>query len=200
MPGVAAGVSGSLVGGLVMQRTGKFYKLTVGSYAIMLLGNCIVNVTTGILVKNLVGNYIGLAVASFGNGVGVTTTLVALIATATAADQAVVIAVSYLFRSLGVVVGISVSTALVQASLKKYLEEKLQGENVAELIRRIRESLDYVDTLDPETRGHVRDAYVKALTVAFVFAAVLGFLTVMCSIFIKEKPLVRKEEPRESED
>jgi hypothetical protein len=199
-------------------------------------------------------------------GVGVTTTLVALIATATVADQAVVIAgksnpnnssntkestltldssipVSYLFRSLGVVVGISVSTALVQSSLRRSLEEVLEGENVAEvsgisfflflpnstgatgiglsspfrssrhapshelflriiyhslitpsiqIIRRIRESLSYVDQLDPHTRVLVRGSYERALRVAFIFGAVLSVFTVICAAFIKERPLVRK--------
>jgi len=192
IPGVAAAVSGSVISGLIMQKTGKFYALTVSSYSLMLAGNVVVIATTGLMTHTLVGNYIGLGLGSFGNGVGVTTTLVALIATASVADQAVVIAVSYLFRSLGVVVGISVSTALVQGNLKRSLEEKLKGENVAELIRRIRESLDYVDQLDPETQAHVRTSYEGALFVAFCFALALSFLTVICSIFIKEKPLVRK--------
>lgn len=118
--------------------------------------------------------------------------------------------VSYLFRSLGVVVGISGSTALVQATLKACLFKMLPGKDVSEaswfgfctttlsnlhpqtqLIRRIRESLDYVNTLDPETRGTVRVAYDTALQVASFAAAVPGVITVLCSFFLKEKSLNR---------
>jgi len=192
IPGVLAGVSGSLLSGLIMQKTGKYYALTVLSYSVMLIGNFIICSTTGLIVNSLIGNYVGLAVSSLGNGVGVTTTLVALIATAPLADQAVVIAVSYLFRSLGVVIGISVSTALVQVKLKSSLVERLHRDDVDELIRHIRESLDYVQQLDPETRGIVRTSYEKALLVAFSFATVLSTITIFCSLFIKESTLNRK--------
>jgi len=192
LPAVFAGVSGSLFGGLIMQKTGKYYYLTVTSYTVMLMGQAIVLASTGLFLNSLLTNYIGLAVTNSGNGVGVTTTLVALIASAAVEDQAVVIAVSYLFRSLGVVVGISGSTALVQASLKRSLSKKLVGENIDELVRRIRESLDYVNTLDPNTQIIVRMSYEKALRQAFVFSIVFSVITVICSFFIKENSLSRK--------
>ena len=60
LPGVVAGVSGSLVGGLIMQKTGKYYRLTATSYTIMLLGQVIICASTGLLLHSLIANYIGV--------------------------------------------------------------------------------------------------------------------------------------------
>lgn len=84
------------------------------------------------------------------SGAGITTTLIALIANAGPADQAIATAgqpfyytsqyqsdrysvVSYLFRSLGSVVGLSVGTTLTQATLRKQLHERLSGADVDEV-------------------------------------------------------------------
>ena len=66
-------------------------------------------------------------------GAGITSTLVALIANAGPDDQAIATAVSYLFRSLGSVVGLSVGTTLTQDVLRQSLRKRLSGENVDEV-------------------------------------------------------------------
>ena len=38
LPGIAAGVTGSLFGGIMMKRTGKYYWLTVSAYTLLALG------------------------------------------------------------------------------------------------------------------------------------------------------------------
>ena len=38
LPGIVAGVSGSLFGGILMKRTGKYYWLTVSAYSLLALG------------------------------------------------------------------------------------------------------------------------------------------------------------------
>ena len=62
-------------------------------------------------------------------GSGLTTTLVALIANAGPEDQAIATAVSYLFRSLGSVVGLSVGTTITQDVLRQSLRRRLTGED-----------------------------------------------------------------------
>jgi hypothetical protein len=59
LPAVFGGVTGSLLGGLIMQKTGKYYWLTVISYTITLIGTVILCATTGVVVRSLIGNYIG---------------------------------------------------------------------------------------------------------------------------------------------
>ena len=60
-------------------------------------------------------------------GSGITSTLIALIANAGPEDQAIATAVSYLFRSLGSVVGLSVGTSITQDVLRHSLRKRLSG-------------------------------------------------------------------------
>jgi predicted MFS family arabinose efflux permease len=78
MPAVLSGVSGSLFGGVVMKKTGKFYWLTVIAYATLTMGATIVLCFVGPVINNTYGIAIGMVFSGFGNGIGVTTTLIGL--------------------------------------------------------------------------------------------------------------------------
>ena len=52
---VFSALLGSLGSGLIMQATGKYYRLTVISYLALLLGTIVVNLSTGIVVSSTVG-------------------------------------------------------------------------------------------------------------------------------------------------
>lgn len=100
IPSVVGGVSGSLSGGILMQKTGKYYWLTIVGYTIFVLGGVPILLFTGLVTKYLPGVVIGLFFSGLGNGIGITTTLVGLIASASSEDQATATACSYLFRSI----------------------------------------------------------------------------------------------------
>lgn len=163
-----AGVSGSLFGGLLMKRTGRYYWLTVCAYTSLTLGMVPVLLCTGLVTNNTYGICIGMAICGFSNGIGVTTSLIGLIANAAQEDQAIATACSYLFRSLGSVVGVSLSATVVQQSLRTQLQEKLRsGKDAAKIVKGVRESLDYLKNLDPDTREIVRQCYGHATTAGF---------------------------------
>lgn len=98
IPSIIAGVSGSLFGGILMQRTGKYYWLTVSAYTGLTIGMLLVLLFTGLTVNTTYGILTGLSISSFANGIGVTTSLISLIANAAPKDQAITTACSYLFR------------------------------------------------------------------------------------------------------
>ncbi|KAI4134394.1 MAG: hypothetical protein LQ347_001572 [Umbilicaria vellea] len=127
LPGIVAGVSGSLFGGVLMQKTGKYYWLTVCAYTSLMLGMIPILLSTGLVANSTYGISIGLVMCGFSNGIGVTTSLIALISNASPADQAVATACSYLFRSLGSVVGLSISATVVQQSLRIQLRDRLRS-------------------------------------------------------------------------
>lgn len=168
LPSIGASVLGSLFGGAVIQRTGRFTRLTTGMYAVMVGGSTLIAFATGAAGwHSNVALGVGLFMMSIGNGeisadsfsrmmtdeasgCGLTTTLVALIAQAGSADQAVATAgkstavispgsifdlqtVSYLFRSLGSVLCLSVSSTIFQATLRRKLHATLEGADVDEV-------------------------------------------------------------------
>ena len=78
LPSIFAGVSGSLFGGFVMKWTGKYYWLTIVSYTLLTAGVVTVYASSGGVATNLIVMILGMVAAAFGNGIGVTTTLISL--------------------------------------------------------------------------------------------------------------------------
>lgn len=102
------------------------------------------------------------------------------------------VACSYLFRSLGTTIGISLSTAVLQQVLRTELAVRLQdGGRAAEIEEHVRQSLDYIRTLPPRTAQTVRDCYAVATTWAFLPIALLAGLCLISTVFIREKKLER---------
>ena len=182
IPGIVAGVSGSLFGGLLMQKTGKYYWLTVSAYTNLTLGMIPIVLCTGLLINNTYFISLGLVICGFSNGIGVTTSLIGLIANASTEDQAIATACSYLFRSLGSVLGLSLSATVVQQSLKTQLKDRLKsGRNAEQIVRRVRESLDYVKTLEPEVREVVEECYGVATRNGFCLMLIFAAFAMLSS-------------------
>ena len=170
LPNVIAATTGSLVGGLLIQRTGKYYWLTVSTLSSATLGTLLVILCTGLVVNSTYGISVGLAIGGFCTGVGTNGSLIGLIANAAPEDQAIATACSYLFRSLGSVIVLSLTASVVQQSLRDKLREHLTSEKDAEkIVKRVRQSLDYVKTLEPAVREAVRQCYAISTRNGFVF-------------------------------
>jgi hypothetical protein len=145
---------------------------------------------TGTIANSTYGISVGLVLCGFSNGIGVTTSLIALIANASPADQAVATACSYLFRSLGSVVGVSLSATVVQQSLRTQLRERLgDGDKADEIVDRVRQSLDFIKGLEPSVREVVRKCYSGATRDGFgLMVGIVG--CAMCSSWwIRERRL-----------
>ena len=194
IPNIISGVCGSLFAGIYMQRTGKFYWLTVIAYSGMLLGLVVITLASGVLINSVPLIIIGISIAQAGNGVGVTSTLIGLIANASHEDQAVATACSYLFRSLGSVFGVSMSATAANQALRKNLANELPKlglpeKKAIEIADRVRESLSYLRHLEPDVKAVVADCYAKSTTAAFVLQIGLVAGAAISAWFIREKAL-----------
>ncbi|KAG7088916.1 hypothetical protein E1B28_012861 [Marasmius oreades] len=191
LPGILGGVSGSVIGGLVIQSTGRYWLVTVVAYGLQVLGTCVVTLGSGVVGASIIGICVGLGIAGFGSGGGTTTSLVALISNAGKEDQAIATAVSYLFRSLGYVVGLSVGSTVLQDTLRKMLRRRLVGGDVDvdEVVRKVRESLENLGNLDSEMREVVKRSYEDAIQNTMWVSLGLAGCAFLCSVFIKEKRL-----------
>ncbi|KAG9594797.1 MFS multidrug transporter, partial [Aureobasidium melanogenum] len=190
IPGIIAGVSGSLFGGFYMQRTGKFYYLTVIAYTCLVIGMTFVFLFSGLVANSTLGIIAGMCICGFSNGIGVTSTLIGLIANASRDDQAVATACSYLFRSLGSVFGVSMSATLANQALRDRLAAVLSnGDAAAEIAERVRESLAYINTLEPGVKALVRACYAQSTRAAFGLEIGLVAGAAASAWLIKEKAL-----------
>lgn len=61
-----------------------------------------------------------------------------------------------------------------------------------QIIKRVRESLKYIDQLDSTTQAAVRGSYEEAIHVTFCFSVAMAACGLLASVFIKEKSLVQR--------
>ena len=181
LPGIVGTVVGSLSAGSWMRMTGRYYRLTVFANAVLLLGLVLVFCFMGRPWSSDIGMSLSLGLSGLGNGISVTTTLVALIANVSAADSAMVTACSYLFRSLGSVVGLSVASAIVQENLQAQLAQRVDPGDVDRFLRHMQRSLDYVENLPPKEAAFVRESYQRAIQIGFGFCMAVLLAAWICS-------------------
>ena len=137
--------------------------------------------------------------------------LAALISNAGAADQAIATAVSYLFRSLGSVVGLSIGSTILQVTLRRILHKSLGADgdvdvdevralislfqstltqtthNTQQITRQVRASLAYIDTLPPHIAALVRAAYERAVLNTMWFSTAMSVCAFVAATGIREK-------------
>ncbi|KAJ2905605.1 multidrug resistance protein fnx1 (MFS multidrug transporter) [Zalerion maritima] len=188
VPAMVSAVLASLGGGIIIRRTGRYYWVTVASFAVLLFSMVPLVLFAGAWKNITAGVVIGLVLTALGAGSAITTTLIALISNAPQSDAAVVIACSYLFRSLGSSIGISTSTALLQQVLRTQLAARL-GDDAGGIEDEVRKSLDAIKNLDPETQKIVRRCYQLATMGAFVPTTIFLIAALAASFFIREKRL-----------
>lgn len=93
---------------------------------------------------------------------------------------------SILERSLGAVIGLSLSATVVQQSLRSQLRSRLSpGEDADRIIREVRQSLEYIKTLEPETRVIVRGCYEIAIRNGFGFILAVVSLAMLSSCALR---------------
>ncbi|KAG9103605.1 hypothetical protein FRC06_009615 [Ceratobasidium sp. 370] len=187
LPNAVAVSCGSVFAGWMMRRTGKLYYLTLASALGMLLSSLLIATWDDNSAEyHLWGD---IVFGGLGGSSLITCTLIALIASVDKKDYAVATGMSYLFRTTGQVLGVSLSGALVQAILVSSLRKGITGPGSEEIIQRIRHSTAVIPTLEAPLRDVAVQSYQKALRSVFIGQAVLSFLTFLCCLPIEENPL-----------
>jgi hypothetical protein len=87
--------------------------------------------------------------ASLGQGFGFPSATMAMLAVSTQQEIAVVTTTLSLFRSLGTVMGVSISSLILQNALLAYLNLMVTGEDREDIISQARKSVQQIRKLDP---------------------------------------------------
>jgi hypothetical protein len=107
-----------------------------------------------------------------------------------AEERPIATACSYLFRSLGCVVGVSISASIMQQYLRMELQASLSNfADVGTIVQHVRESLDYINTLSPDVGQVVRSCYADAIRVVFCLDLCLAVAAMWFSWFVKDEGL-----------
>jgi MFS family permease len=184
---------GSLFAGWMMHRTGKYKAL---------------NIVFGILptiaafnIARLTENssqfqqWFTIIPLGFGNAVVFQTTLIALLAFLPKSAIAVGTGFTQLFRGIGQVSGVAISSAIFQDRLDHELHQRLSNLD-EDLISRIRHSSTLVASLPPEIQRAARDSYAASLKTVFIFATTCTFAAFVVRLPIPEQSLDEPEDPK----
>lgn len=180
---------GSLIAGIIMKRTGKYKWLNRSILVVMLLGTLIM-VASCMTGSPLWPAVVGLGVMGLAMGAELVVTLLSSIAAVEPEEQAVVTSLTYVFRSTGSVVGLAAASAVYQGALETDLWTKIGDlDDAADIIRRIKDSLDEIDRLSGPIQEAVRSSYMVALMFTFLTAVVFAVLAFATGLLIRELKL-----------
>lgn len=185
----AAGISvGSLSAGIAMNKSGQYY--TIGLLTLLVFNAGVASICTFNLTTPLFPQFFNFFVFGAGYGGALTVTLLALIAAVDRSQQAVVTSASYAFRSTGSTIGVAIGGAIFQNVLGKKLIEYIgTGKEAMEIIDKVRERFDAIDSIPPEYTGRVKDAYMDALHAVFYVSLAIGVCALISSTFMREHKL-----------
>ncbi|KAB2110448.1 hypothetical protein AG0111_0g2 [Alternaria gaisen] len=195
-PSVALTICG-VSAGLIMTATGRMkWLIVVGSLSMLLGALCLSLMWDGI-PKWLATIF--LVPSSIGQGLSFPATSLAVLATSTQEDQAVMTSTLILWRSLGIVMGVSLSSLILQNALTSHLESLVSGHNKAKIIQRVRKSVRSIVDLDPKHQSQVIEAYSRSLRLVFISAIVIFMIVNLLEIAI-DLPQLEKKASSDDED
>jgi MFS family permease len=134
------------------------------------------------------GNVLTLVLLGIGNGNVFQPTIISLQAHSPKAQRAIVISIRNFIRCLGGAIGLAVSAAILQNTLRASLPERFQ-----DLAHSVYTKPNYslYDAADQEV---ILGAYEKASHAVFVLYAPVAGICLLCCVFVKDRGLQRKEE------
>ncbi|KIJ70285.1 hypothetical protein HYDPIDRAFT_77195 [Hydnomerulius pinastri MD-312] len=199
LPHSVALSTGSVLAGWRVRSPWKLYNLTLASAALCIVASVLVaawsdNTSTFHLWLDIVPQGFGMASL-------ITSTLIAMIAGVYKEDMAVATGITYLFRTTGQVLGVSLSGAVLQSILLRKLRERITGPGSLETCwgiarifdltgnLRIRHSINSIPDLAPSLRKAAIDSYADALRVVFICQIAINVLVFIACIPIEEHPL-----------
>ena len=149
--------AGSLLAGIITSKSGRYKALNITILSLMLLTTILV--ATSVFYTPIWTTVLALGVAGIAIGGMLTVTLVALIGAVSHEEQALVTSLSYAFRSTGSVIGVAMASVVFQNVLSSQLWANFGSRtDAAELISRLKDSLDEIYVLPMEDQPLVKEA------------------------------------------
>lgn len=183
---------GSLLTGLYMLKTGKYYTLcaSIGLFATVGM----VRVFELDEKASLWLQYTILIPQGLGYSSALTITLLALIASVPLKYQACTTSIQYTFRATGSTIGVSLASAIFEKVLRDRLRLSIHSiisDNIEaeKIIRKALETTSYVNHAPELVQNAIKQSYNQGCMAAFVFGSVTMALGYISSLFMREHVL-----------
>ncbi|CAK7212151.1 hypothetical protein SBRCBS47491_001375 [Sporothrix bragantina] len=192
IPSLASPIGG-LVAGVVMSRWGLLTTLVRVGASFMVLGNGLV-ASLGFEGVAAWKYLVYIFPANLGQGIVFPGLLFTSLATFTHNDHAVAASSTYLIRSLGMVWGVAITSAILQTTLSLRLPVVLAGaitnpEELERLVDELRHSVAALVDLPDNLQAQARHVYYEGLQYSFAASALVALVAVVASLFINGKGL-----------
>ncbi|KZT52985.1 MFS general substrate transporter [Calocera cornea HHB12733] len=196
VPLTFASACGGIAFGWLLRKTGKYYY-------ILIVCACLHMIPTATLIGLSSKSWefvtwIVLIPQRFGASGYDTGTVVALLATISRADIAVLTSLRFVTFSTGQVIGMALSSAVQQAVVASELQKELVGAGAEGMISSVRRNATAILDLPEEYQAGAIRAYATSLHGVYLLDAVLFFLSLCFISQVKEYSL--SEQPTRSEE
>ncbi|RKF53859.1 Vacuolar basic amino acid transporter 2 [Erysiphe neolycopersici] len=182
VPNIVASVGGILVGFLITWTKQMKIYVFIG-LVFSFIGSIVLSFLQRTWQKWV---YLVLLVpTSLGQGIMYPTTFIAILSVSPQSEQAVVTSTLILWRSLGTVFGVSISSLILQNMLRFFLDRNVIGPDSKQVIEAVRKSVTAIYDLEPLYQDQVRKSYTEALRFTFGSAAILSFISIIICISLK---------------
>ena len=193
VPQSAGIIIGSVMSGLIMNWTGRYYFVSLSAQIIFV--TALVIFSTFSLSTPVIEPLVAFFLIGTGYSGMLVTTLLALISAVDQKHQAVITSASYAFRSTGSAIGITIASVTFQNILDTQLKYHLRGrEGAADVIQRLRNNLEEIHRVPSGWKEDVLTCYMNALKGVFWTVLGIGVLGLGASLGIKGHTLHRNLE------
>jgi hypothetical protein len=174
--------------GLVIKWKGKYYWLNALAQTFSVLGS-------GLLLTLKTSSpqwpvFVFLGLTGIGFGASWVTVLMGVLSSVTDDQQATVQSAGFCFRSFGMSVGLTISTAVFQHYLKTGLLSSFRGQaRVDSLVEILWTDFNALQSLDPAQRALGQEAYMKAIHIVFWLTTAESLVAGTASLLITENKL-----------
>ncbi|TEB35507.1 vacuolar amino acid permease [Coprinellus micaceus] len=183
--------TGSIFAGWLMRRTGKLYGLTLTASFMSIFASLLASTWSQSTPDFRF--WADLLFQGFGMASLITSTLIAMITAVYKPDMPVATGITYLFRTTGQVLGVSLGGAITQAVLLARLKARISGPDADKewglTKTTCRHTTLIIPSLDPPIRQAAIDSYADALRVVFICQTLISILSFICCIPIEERPM-----------
>ncbi|KAI4100956.1 MAG: hypothetical protein L6R37_005162 [Teloschistes peruensis] len=189
IPAAVAGVLGTLFGGLLIKRIGKFYWLALIASSVGALAAVPIAVAPSLPRGENIVVYVASVATFVPQGMTITASLIAIISNVETKDQAVATACSFLFRALGCAVGVSIVGLVNQQVLAMRLRASLDQHTANEIIEQVATGLDFIKHLEPGLQALVRKCYSEGIQSGFILCVILLAVGAVSVVWWKERKM-----------
>ncbi|CZR61827.1 related to multidrug resistance protein [Phialocephala subalpina] len=185
MPSVIGNAFGGLLAGYIIRRTGR-YKL------ISIIGAVSSSTAYFLMMVRWHGHTsllesLYIIPGGFGNGIALSTSFISLTAGVEPCQVAIASSGLYLSSNIGMVLGLSLASAILQSTLRKELRIQLEGrKHLQEIIEKSLSDIEYVRNLHGRLGRLVTEAYVRCLTYTHGVSLAGAIVALLAAASVKE--------------